>query len=101
MASLAQGTNQSAETEFRFDEIFFGRGKLEEFARRRRNPASIRASRDMGGVLSSPRNQTSGLLGFSSKARPAGFRGFLTPEGYAEFGILASVFSLVIGWQHL
>jgi hypothetical protein len=34
MASLAQGTNQSAETEFRFDEIFFGRGKLEEFADR-------------------------------------------------------------------
>jgi hypothetical protein len=34
MASLAQGTNQSAETEFRFDEIFLGRGKLEEFADR-------------------------------------------------------------------
>jgi len=37
----------------------------------------------------------------SSKARPTGFRGFLTREGYAEFGILASVFFLVIGWQHL
>ncbi|MGA7740869.1 MAG: hypothetical protein WBP56_26565 [Polyangia bacterium] len=32
MASLAQSANQSAETELRFDEVFFGRGKLEKFA---------------------------------------------------------------------
>ena len=32
MAALALGSNQSTETELRFDEVFFSRGKLEEFA---------------------------------------------------------------------
>jgi hypothetical protein len=32
MATLAQGSNQSTETEFRLDEVLFGRGEFEEFA---------------------------------------------------------------------
>jgi hypothetical protein len=32
MATLAQGPNQSTETEFRLNEVLFGRGEFEKFA---------------------------------------------------------------------